>query len=264
MKLSTAAATLIFCLSTGATSQLQAPRPGFVRYPDGFVASALGLPGNFVLRGSPFAHADAASFSDQAALLSRNGLIFLLKSDGSAVGEYRSGELTPLLSLTGDLSTAMGWLPHQHELLYWTGAGFATLPLSGVLPQGAVSSIAAGGANQAQLLITQPNAAVLRCVVSLATGGVITCDVLPGVQGPAFAQKEFVLFKDDHGLEVVDAKGSVRTLPCAASDLEFQRMSTNWVHIYSRRAAQHWVLRLGPDLSLTSLPAGHPVLEDTQ
>ncbi len=264
MKLYTAVATLILCLSAAAVAQLQAPRPGFVRYPDGFIATVLGIPGNFVVRGSSFAHADAASFSDQAALLSRNGVIVLLKSDASVVSQYRSGEPTPLLSVTGDLSTAMAWLPHRNTLLYWTGAAFAVAPLSGILPQGTVTSIAAAGTNQAQILITQTNAAVLQCLVSLATGTVVTCDVLPGVQGHAFAQQGFVLFKGDRGLEVIDPKGSVRTFPCAASDLEFQRMSTNWVHLYSPRTAQHWALRLGPDLSLTSLPAAHPVLEDAQ
>lgn len=255
---------VVLCFGSSFAGQIHAPRPGLARYPDGYIASVYGVPGSFVLRNSSFAPADAASFSDSCGLNSSNGLILLLGQNGVVAGQYDSQEPAPLLSITGDFSTALAWLPSRRAVLYWTGKKFTSLELGDALPQGIVTSIVAAATKQAEILITQANGAVLRCLVSLANGNVVSCDLLPGVTGPAFEQQGFLVFEDGRGLEVQDQTGNIRTFAATASDLQFQRMSSGWLHLYSTRTGQHWALHLGADLSLTSLPAAHPVQESGQ
>lgn len=253
------------CLAALFEGQVNAPRPGFARYQDGFIASVFGLPGNFVLRASGFGATDAASFSDKGGILARNGHIALVKADGTIAGAYDSQEAAPLLNVTGDLVTALAWLPGQHILLSWTGTNFQATEILDALPSGAVTSITAVGPTLARLLITQANGAVVRCSVSLTSGSVSSCDPVPGVKGPAFEQAGFVVFHDDQGLEIQDQAGNVRTVPLPAVDLQFQRMSSDWIHIFSADSKQHWALRLtAADLNLSQLPAMHPVEESAK
>jgi hypothetical protein len=261
MKLWTVRLFAFLCLSAFLEGQVNAPRPGFARYQDGFISSVFGLPGNFVLRASGFEAADAASFSDNGALFARNGLITLVKADGTIARVFDSLEPVPLLSITGDLGTAVAWLPGQHIILSWIAANFRAIEVD-ALPPGAVTSIMAVGPTLARLLITQANGAVVRCSISLGGGSVSSCDPVPGANGPAFEQAGFVVFKDSQGLEIQDQAGNTQTVSFPAGDLRFQRMSSDWIHIYSAETKQHWAMRLTTaDFSLSQLPAIHPTEE---
>lgn len=260
MKLWKATSVAFLCLPAFLAGQLNPPHPGCVRYADGFIANVFGLPGNFIVRASGMPPADVASFSDVGGLLAREGHIVLVKADGSIAGQFAANATAPLLSITGDLVTALAWLPDQHTILSWTGTNFKSTEIADPLPPGSVTSIISAGNSRASVLVTQPGGAVSRCLISIVNGSVPSCDVLPGVTGPAFEQAGFVVFKDDRGLEIQDQAGNVRTLSLSTSNLQFQRMSSNWVHIYSADAQQHWALHLTrADCNLSLLPAAHPV-----
>ena len=258
MKLQKIAFGVVLCFALVLNGQVNAPRPGFVRYQDGFIASVYGVAANFVLRNSPFPLSDEASFSDSGGLLASKGVIQLMRSDGVIEAQYDSHESAPVLSITGGPSTAIAWLPSRRAVLYWTGAKFASVELGGALPQGTISSVSAAENSQARILITQANGAVLNCIVRLTSGTVLSCDLLPGVKGPAFEHHGYLVFEDDRGLEVQDQSSAVQTLAATAGDLQFQRMSSDWLHLYSARTGQHWALRLTPpDVNLSLLPAAH-------
>jgi hypothetical protein len=79
---------------------------------------------------------------------------------------------------------------------------------------------------------------------------------LPGVTGPAFFQHSFVVFHDRYGLEIASRDGALRTLPVKPGDLQFDRMSSDWVHISSLGTHQNWILHLNSTkLELSELPA---------
>ena len=111
------------------------------------------------------------------------------------------------------------------------------------------------GADPAQFFVVQPDGTVSRVLVSLTTGALISCGLLPGVEGFALQQQAFVVFHDERGLEVQELNGNLRTLPLTAKDLQFQRMSTDWLHLYSPSSKTNWTLRLtATDANLSMLP----------
>ncbi|MBV9613073.1 MAG: hypothetical protein JO091_11410 [Acidobacteriaceae bacterium] len=54
----------------------------------------------------------------------------------------------------------------------------------------------------------------------------------------------FLVFHDARGLEIAAPNGTLRTLPVDASDLRFERMSSDWVHVWSAAAGRNWILHL--------------------
>jgi len=51
------------------------------------------------------------------------------------------------------------------------------------------------------------------------------------------------------------ANGWRRVLPIAAGDLTIERMSSDWLHIFSASSGEHWALHLTEsDLQLSQLP----------
>jgi hypothetical protein len=240
------------------SAQVSIPEVGLVRYTDHTVRPIYGVPANFIVGTTLFDHADAASFSDSGGLVSTNGGIEVVTRDGTVLGRYDSGETAPLLSIESDLETAIAWLPTQHVLLHWNGKAFVSTQVEDP-PSGTVTSIQLASPNTAKLLITDPEKHVSEATVSLETGDVISSDLLPGVQGPAFRRHSALVFRDSQGLEIESPGGNRQTLPLDASDISIERMSSDWLHLFSQATGQHWALymsRSAPHLS--ALPAAGP------
>ena len=108
MKFYSFASLLLLCSPAWLAAQIAAPMVGFARYPDSSVEAVYGLPGNFVVTRAALGTAGAISFSDYGGLLSRSGKILLLKADATPVAEYDTAEASPLLSVTGDLTSFCG------------------------------------------------------------------------------------------------------------------------------------------------------------
>jgi hypothetical protein len=179
----------------------------------------------------------------------------LIGADGSVQGTYFEGEGSPVLNMDGDASSAIAWLPQHSELLIWNGAQFTGIAVQNPALAGLVDSVRIVGGNAAELLVTESDGSVDRVTVSLPDGTVTDLSAIPGASGSAFEQQSFLLFHDSNGLEVEAPDGSIRTLPIVQSDLSFERIGADWVHISSASAQRDWVLHLNATvLELSELP----------
>jgi hypothetical protein len=236
-------------------AQISAPRIGVVRYSDNSVHAVFGVHDNFVVKSEAIGSAEAISFSDFGGLVATHGHIQLIGPSSEIIAEYDAGESTPLLNVDGDLTTAIAWLPTKRALLHWNQKSFAFTELQEDLP-GRVTSLRAATPITAKLLLAEAGGAVSEVTISLETGSVISLHVLPGVAAPAFAQHSFVLFHSERGLELESGSGALRALPISATDLIFERMSSDWLHLASAATKQNWVVHLNErDLELSELPA---------
>lgn len=241
-----------FLCCTAAWALVSAPRLGMVRCRDGAVYVVYGLHANFIFGERAFSLAQAASFSDQGGLVASDGRLQLIGVDGTVQGSYFEGEASPVLSMDSDASSAIAWLPRQGELLVWGGGQFTPIP---VALAGRVDSLRIVGANAAELLVIARDNSVVQVAVSLPDGTVTDISTVPSASGSAFYQQSFLLFHDTNGLEVEAPNGSIRTLAIAQSDLSFERIGPDWVHISSAIARRDWVLHLNATvLELSELP----------
>ena len=245
---------LLLCASAALQAGIDAPQVGFTRHTDGTVHSLYGMHANFIYGRQTFSLAQAASFSDQAGLLSVRGQLELLSSSGEVTATIKVNEAKPVLNVDGDATTAIAWLPTQQALALMSGDSFTLLPVGGAFSGNVTSLLRQGSA--AQLFVTAPDASVSRIDIDLGSGAVTAVQPMPAATGSVFKQQSFLLFHDDAGLEVLAPDSSMRTLPLAASDLTFERLSSAWVHLHSAALNQDWALHLdSSSLELSELPA---------
>ncbi len=250
-----AAALFTSCLK----AQINPPRAGFLRYGSLPLQGVYGIPGNFVPAQASFGAATAVSFSDAGGLLAANGLIELVRADGSLAASYKSGPTTPLLNIDRDLTTAVAWLPDSHSLVWWNGKRFELAELGEGIPNGRITSVALTSPTTARLLVTNPDGSVSAAVVSLATDNISSSDLLPEVTGPAFQFGSFLLWAGESGLELQAEAGLNHTLTSPAGPFTAERMSTHWVHVYFPSDRTHWALHLSETQpTLWRLPALSP------
>jgi hypothetical protein len=242
----------LFLLAALLPAQVSAPRVGFARFAGGSVHAVDGLPANFVVGDLPIAHADRVSFSDSGGLLARNGEIDLVDADAQPVASFASGEAAPLLNVDGALTTAIAWLPSSHSILYWDGKGFVVTEAN---VAGEITALQLSDPERARLLVRQGDASVSVVTVSLKTGQVIDSQTVPGIEGNAFAQHAFFIAANSKTLVIESANGQRRVLPLAAPDITIERMSSDWLHIFSVSSGEHWALHLTQtDLQLSRMP----------
>lgn len=254
---------LLLAISTCLVALLEAgiitPSIGVVRYGDGSVRRVYGLEAN-VLVGEPvLPFADAVSFSDCCGLVSVNGHIELISSNGAILGEYDARDPRPVLNIGRELTTAIAYLPSRHALLHWKGRAFSVTEADLAPISGTVTSVEAVAEHSAILILTTPDANVMEARLSLDTGEPISVRPMPGVQGPAFLHQSFVLFHDKEGLEIESSNGNRRTIPVSARDISFEHMSSDWLHLSSASTKQDWALHVtDTGWQLSELPARPP------
>ena len=249
----------LLSLAAALAAQVSAPRVGFARFSGGSVYMVSGLSANFLVGGSAVARADRASFSDSGGLLSRQGEIELVDADARPIASFVSDEAAPVLNIDGALTTAIAWLPSSHSILYWDGKDFVRIEANLAGEVTAAQIIEPG---KARLFVRQADTSIAAVLVSLKTGQVLDSQSLPGISGQAVAQHSFVVATDSKGLIVESSNGQRRTLPIAARDLAIERMSSDWLHIFSTTSGEHWALHLTEnDLQLSQMP---PAREEVQ
>jgi hypothetical protein len=75
------------------------------------------------------------------------------------------------------------------------------------------------------------------------------------MEGRAFAQRSFIVAANSKTLVIESANGQRRVLPLAARDPIIERMSSDWLHIFSASSGEHWALHLTQtDLHLSRMP----------
>jgi hypothetical protein len=242
------------CLAVFLAAQVNSPKIGTARYPDGSFHNVQGLPANMIVADLPLDSAQAASFSDSGGLIAQNGVIRLLSPGFSVLAEYPAAE-QPVLSIDGDLTSALAWLPLAHTLLHWNGVKFDTFEVAEGDLEGTVTDVQSAGAKQARILVRHADNTVSGVTISLRTGNLVTSEPLPGVRGYAFGQGLFVVYALDKELVVDNLNGYRRSLAFEASDFVAERMSNTWLHLYSPSLQQSWALHLTQaDLQLSQLP----------
>lgn len=256
MKLRTVFSIALLICPAALVAQLSVPKVGVARYADHTVRGINGLESNLLVDSQAMLSADAVSFSDRGGLLSIAGTIRLITNQGTIVGEFNSGESSPVLNIDGDLTSAIAWLPSSGLLVYWNGKAFAATQVIRADLPGAVTSVQAAGATAAKLLANDPHGNVFQVSVSLATGDVTSVNLLPGIKGRAFEQYGYIVFHDSNSLAIQAPNGAVRSLALTAQALTFERMSSEWVHIASPVTHQDWALHLtNKAVQLSILPA---------
>ena len=242
------------CLCLPLVAQLSAPKIGTARYPDGSFHTIQGLPDNMIVAELPLDSADGASFSDGGGIVSQNGTIRLLGPDFAVVAEYPTPE-KPLLSIDGDLTTALAWLPNSHLLVHWNGTSFDAVGVADSDLDGSVTDIQSAGATRARLIVVHADKSVSGVTVSLRSGNLVSSEPLPGVTGYSFGQAYFVVFASAKELVVDSLRGYRRSIPLPAPDLVMERMSNTWLHLYSPSLKQNWAFHVTPaELKLSILP----------
>ncbi len=258
--LTQAALAGIVCLPLAA--QVSVPRVGTFRYPDGSLHGVQGLTANMIISDLHLDSAQAASFSDQGGLVWQAGMVRLLTADFSAAGEFPApanpaSKQQPVLEISSKLTSALAWLPHNHNLLHWNGTQFDSFQLAPAEIDGTVTSLQSVGDRQARLIVLRADDSVLALTFSLRTGGLVNTEVLPGVRGPAFIQGSLIVYSMEGELVADDLRGSRRSIAFPGRDVVMERMSNNWLHLYSARLQQHWAVHVTPaDFAVSMLP-GH-------
>ena len=246
---------LPMCLAAHLHAQLNTPKVGIVRYSDNSLHLVSGLRDDFIVSEQALGSANLASFSDSGGLIAKTGRIELIGPDSSVIAEYDSAESAPVLNMDGSLTSAVAWLPTSHTLVHWNGSLFVKTAVLTNLP-GPVTAVRIDSPTTAKLLVTENGGEVSEATISLEYGSLIALDLVPAATGAAFAQSSFVLFHDEHGLEIATRSGALRTLSLTAPDLTIERMSSDWLHLASATAKQDWILHLTPTaLELSELPA---------
>jgi hypothetical protein len=212
------------------------------RYADGAIRPIFGVPGNLIAGARRELSGSVASFSKAGGLVCAAGHITLVGPDGATLADFATVE-SPVLHIGDSLNTAIAWLPASQTLVRWTGTEFLSTPVN-VGPPGVAVYVEYQSSNTAQLLLSGNDGSATQVEVSLNSGDVQSAVGLGGVTGPLGEESGYLLFHDQHGLQVRSAAGQIETLPATAVDLAMERMSAGWVHIFSRSSKRDWALHL--------------------
>jgi hypothetical protein len=265
MKYLAVCACTLLAASAPLAGQFSVPQLGIAHFSDGSVHQIQGVPANLIVDPQALTTADVVSFCDSAGLTSSNGLIHLVKPNGTVMGEYRSSEPLPILNIDAGAQSAAAWLPSKHLLLRWDGTQFAETPVDDSSFAGRVMFMRLTSNTTAEFFVVQAEAQVARISVALPSGRLTSADLEPGAHGWVFAQQNWIFSQDSRGLVAERPNGLRQTVQLsqqalAADDLTLERMSDHWLHIYSRSIGTNWALYLdSTKLNLFFLPP--PVTE---
>ena len=230
-------------------AQLNVPRLGTARYADGSVHLIRGIGANLIVDPRTLARADGASFSDSIGLLSAKGLIRLVRTDGTGLGEYRSDEPLPVLHLDSAAQSTAVWLPSKHLLLRWDGSQFVETAVDDSGFGGRVTFVILASTTTAQFFVARADSSVARVSVSLPSGRITSSDTEPAVRGWIYVQQGWLVSQDERGLVAERSNGNRQTIqlsqqPLSVGDLTVEQMSNHWLHVSSRSTGTNWAVYL--------------------
>ena len=254
--------TLLFACSLAA--QISSPSPGFVRYDHLPIQRVLGVGGSLVPAPAAFGNAETASFSSSGALLATQTEIQLIRPDSSVAARIPFQGATPLLNIDRGFSSAVAWLADARILLHWDGRNLVPLSLAQDIPDGLVTSVSIAAPAIARFLITNSDNTVSAALVSLANGNLLSSDVLPQVEGPAYQFGPHLIWANREGLQI-EENGRTRTLPFSLHHFAAEQMSDGWIHLFAAGNPTHFALCLtGPEPALWQIPVPHDSLTDRE
>lgn len=227
-------------------AQLQVPSVGSIRCADGSVRPVYGLPASFVLGKPLLSSAVASSFSKSGGIVATADSIKLLNAAGQFVAAFKASDPRALVDIGAEVSSAIAWLPQTLSLVFWEGSAFSEIVLSSP-PSGRVTALRRDNSN-AVLLVLEEGGGVSENVISLRSGNLVSATFLPGVEGAAFRQGDFVLFPNATGLEMEGPDGAQLIpipnvgLKTGPMPLGIERMAQDWLHVTSAASTRHWAL----------------------
>jgi hypothetical protein len=232
--------------------QINAPRVGLVRYDDSTVRPVFGLPASFIV-GQPIATGvNRASFSDSAGILTAADRVLIVNASGTTEAE-EAGSTDAIVGIGNSLTTAVAFVPGSNTVFHFDGKEFQTTQIGSPLP-GRVLDLRAG-AETASLLVER-DGAVSEITVAFASGSILSENFLPGIQAPAAYLGNSIVYVDPGGLEIESRSTPVKTLPfVCSSNVGFEHMANDWLHISCAGAGQQWALHVSPKgVHLSELP----------
>jgi hypothetical protein len=229
------------------------PQVGVVQCADRSLRVLYGLPLNLFYGPVVGASDGRAAFADDIGLLADARGITLVSTDGVSLGSLQVNAFAAVLgvapappppnaaaaSLAGRLAA---WLPALASIAAWNGVGFTLVPVDSF--PGAVQAITPLSNSAAALLISLPGGGVVRNVVSLQNGQVLSSTLAGSAALSMYERAGFTLSLGAHGLSVSDAAGHIQAFPVVDPYIAIDSIADLVVVIRSPRANSSWVLAL--------------------
>ena len=264
------------CVMAGAAPSglPSAPQVGVVRCADRSLRLVYGLPLNLIYGPALASGADRAAFANDGGLVADARGLTLLSINGSSLGWLPANAMGAVPGVgpsprsgAGTASSFSGraaaWLPETSSIAVWNGSRFNVVHVDSV--SGAVESITPLSAATAALYITQPGGGVVRDVVSLETGQILSSTVANPAATTMYERNGFTLSIGSHGLTISNASNQVQVLPLPAKNLVIDSVADNAIVLRSERGISSWLLQLNnPSLArgalvLSELPGPPPI-----
>jgi hypothetical protein len=246
---------VLFCCAVLARAEVNTPRLGWVHYPDGHIRSVMGLPGAFVL-GEPLLDGiTSASFSKEGGILAGASGLTLTTADGSVEGAYETSDSKPVLNIGDEPLSAIAWMPSTHQIVYQSDHGsFTAVSVDDALA-GDITSIERRGAQA--VLLSETGKMMSELVVSLATGQVISAQIIPGLEAPSYRCGNFVVTGAEHDIRVTNASGISTAFAISGKGLRAESIGDGWAHLWSGSSGRHWAVHVrNGEPVLFELPGG--------
>jgi hypothetical protein len=247
---------VLLCTAAFCMRQVTTPVIGVARLLDGSLRVIYGLPDNVMIDPHSRGKFDAASFSDEAGLVAKDGSIQLVTTDFRTVAEYQTKEMNPLLNVDGSEQSAVAWLPASQSLLHWNGSAFVLKTVNGLDRGLEATSVRTSNSRTAELLLKDANGAVFHATISLQNGELLFLIVRPGLHAPAFWQGSTILFQDVDGLAAAQQDGSVQSLAANGTGFSFAHISSTWTVVASETPQRMWAVHVAAGaMHISEMPA---------
>jgi hypothetical protein len=228
-----------------------APQVGVVQCADHSLRVLYGLPLNLFYGPVVGASAGRAAFANDIGLLADTRGITLISTHGALVGSLQTNAFDAVLGVApapapGATASLEGrvaaWLPALSSIAAWTGAGFTLVPVDSF--PGVVRAVTPLSNGTVALMISLPGGGVVRDVVSLQNGQVLSSTLAGSAALSMYERGGFTLSLDSRELTVSDAAGHIQMFPMAEPDLAIDSVADGAVVLRSPHPGRSWMLQL--------------------
>jgi hypothetical protein len=231
MKRACILAFLAMPVSSWAQSSIAPPELGFVADAARALRPVYGVAGSFVLGPAVAGGVSNAAFSGSLGLLKTDSSLAAFDARGALLGSTPAPAGSALFAFAADGTAALAYLSAGAQLVEWSGAQFATIPLD-PQPDGDVIAIGFPSATAA-VLIVERERGIWELNISLNGGGETSQDALPGIHAPVLPLASDGLLYTDHGVAVIRrGDGSQVRLPGPLPrQFSLQQLGRDWVEL---------------------------------
>jgi hypothetical protein len=228
-----------------------APQVGVVQCADHSLRVLYGLPLNLFYGPVVGASAARAAFANDIGLLADTRSVTLISTHGALLGSFETDAFDAVLGVapapatgaTASLEARVAaWLPALSSIAAWNGAGFTLVPVDSF--PGAVRAVMPLSNGTVALMISLPGGGVVRDVVSLQNGQVLSSTLAGSAALSMYERAGFILSLDPQGLTVSDAAGHMQMFPMAEPSIAIDSVADRAVVLRSPQPGPSWMLQL--------------------